>query len=160
MVKEFISQLLPDKLPPFEKHPYQVREDTAMDELVKLVRVQGILLPLPARPKGEGCELGGGQRRLAAQKLGLLTAPVLVREMADGRTALLMADSKLQWENLLPIEKAFAYNKMKLEAMKRQGLGKPTMWHPPEIRKFNFPTFDFQISKTPKISVQALVFSI
>ena len=160
MVKEFISQLLPDKLTSFEKHPYQVREDTAMDELVKLVRVQGILLPLPARPKGEGCELvGGHRRRLAAQKLGLLTAPVLVREMADGRTALLMADSKLQWENMLPIERAFAYNKMKLEAMKWQDLGKPTMWHPPEIQKFNFPTFDFQISKTPKISVQARWFS-
>lgn len=106
-----ISQLSPDKLTPFEKHPYQVREDAAMDKLVEIVRVHSILPPLPARPKGEGCELiGGHRRRLAAQKLGLSTAPVPVQEMTDGRTALLMADSKLQRENLLPSEKAFAYN--------------------------------------------------
>ena len=70
MVKEFISQLPLDKLTPFAKHPYQVREDTAMDELVESVRTHGILTPLLARPKGEGYELvSGHQRRLAAQKL-------------------------------------------------------------------------------------------
>ena len=98
MVKEFISQLPPDKLSPFAKHPYQVREDAAMDELVESVRTYGILSPLLARPKGEGYELvSGHRRRLAAQKLGL------------------------QRENLLPSEKSFAY-KMKLEAMKHQGM--------------------------------------
>ena len=72
MVKEFISQLPPDKLSPFAKHPYQVREDAAMDELVESVRTYGILSPLLARPKGEGYELvSGHRRRLAAQKLGL-----------------------------------------------------------------------------------------
>ena len=121
MVKEFISQLPPDKLSPFAKHPYQVREDAAMDELVESVRTYGILSPLLARPKGEGYELvSGHRRRLAAQKLGLPTVPVLVREMTDDEAVILMVDSNLQRENLLPSEKAFAY-KMKLEAMKRQG---------------------------------------
>lgn len=121
MVKEFISQLPPDKLSPFAKHPYQVREDTAMDELVESIRVHGILSPLLARPKGEGYELvSGHRRRLAAQKLGLSTVPVLVRKMTDDEAVILMVDSNLQRENLLPSEKAFAY-RMKLEAMKHQG---------------------------------------
>ena len=121
MVKEFISQLPPDKLSPFAKHPYRVREDAAMDELVESVRTYGILSPLLARPKGEGYELvSGHRRRLAAQKLGLSTVPVLVREMTDDEAVILMVDSNLQRENLLPSEKAFAY-KMKLEAMKHQG---------------------------------------
>ena len=121
MVKEFISQLPPDKLSPFAKHPYRVQEDAAMDELVESVRTHGILSPLLARPKGEGCELvSGHRRRLAAQKLGLPTVPVLVREMTDDEAVILMVDSNLQRENLLPSEKAFAY-KMKLEAMKHQG---------------------------------------
>ena len=121
MVKEFISQLPPDKLSPFAKHPYQVREDAAMDELVESVRTYGILSPLLARPKGEGYELvSGHRRRLAAQKLGLPTVPVLVREMTDDEAVILMVDSNLQRENLLPSEKSFAY-KMKLEAMKHQG---------------------------------------
>ena len=120
-MREFISQLPPDKLVPFEKHPYQVREDGAMDELVESIRVHGILSPLLARPKGEGYELvSGHRRRLAAQKLGLPTVPVLVREMTDDEAVILMVDSNLQRENLLPSEKAFAY-KMKLEAMNRQG---------------------------------------
>ena len=121
MVKEFISQLPPDKLSPFAKHPYRVREDAAMDELVESIRVHGVLSPLLARPKGEGYELvSGHRRRLAAQKLGLPTVPVLVREMSDDEAVILMVDSNLQRENLLPSEKAFAY-KMKLEAMNRQG---------------------------------------
>ena len=92
-----------------------------MDELVESVRTYGILSPLLARPKGEGYELvSGHRRRLAAQKLGLSTVPVLVREMTDDEAVILMVDSNLQRENLLPSEKAFAY-KMKLEAMKHQG---------------------------------------
>lgn len=121
MVKEFISQLPPDKLSPFEKHPYQVREDAAMDELTESICTHGILSPLLARPKGEGYELvSGHRRRLAAQRLGLPTVPVLVREMSDDEAVILMVDSNLQRENLLPSEKAFAY-RMKLEAMKHQG---------------------------------------
>lgn len=132
MVKEFISQLPPDKLTPFKKHPYQVREDAAMDELVESVRTYGILSPLLARPKGEGYELvSGHRRRLAAQKLGLPTVPVLVREMTDDEAVILMVDSNLQRENLLPSEKAFAY-KMKLEAMKRQA-GRPRKDNPRQL---------------------------
>ena len=120
-MKEYIQQLSPDKLMPFQKHPYQVREDAAMDELVESIRVHGVLSPLLARPKGDGYELvSGHRRRLAAQKLGLKTVPVLVREMTDDEAVILMVDSNLQRENLLPSEKAFAY-KMKLEAIKHQG---------------------------------------
>ena len=90
-------------------------------DLTESIRVHGVLSPLLARPKGECYELvSGHRRRLAAQKLGLPTVPVLVREMTDDEAVILMVDSNLQRENLLPSEKAFAY-KMKLEAMKRQG---------------------------------------
>ncbi len=121
-MKEYIQQLSPDKLIPFQKHPYQVREDAALSELMESIRTYGVLSPLLARPKGESYELvSGHRRRLAAQKLGLPTVPVLVREMTDDEAVILMVDSNLQRENLLPSEKAFAY-KMKLEAMKRQGM--------------------------------------
>lgn len=120
-MKEYIQQLSPDKLVPFQNHPYQVREDAALSELMESIRTHGILSPLLARPKGESYELvSGHRRRLAAQKLGLKTVPVLVREMSDDEAVILMVDSNLQRENLLPSEKAFAY-KMKLEAMKHQG---------------------------------------
>ncbi len=120
-MKEYIQQLSPDKLVPFQKHPYQVREDAALSELMESIRTHGVLSPLLARPKGESYELVSGHRRcLAAQKLGLKTVPVLVREMSDDEAVILMVDSNLQRENLLPSEKAFAY-KMKLEAMKHQG---------------------------------------
>ena len=120
-MKEYIQKLSPDKLVPFQKHPYQVREDAAMDKLVESIRVHGVLSPLLARPKGKSYELvSGHRRRLAAQKLGLKTVPVLVREMSDDEAVILMVDSNLQRENLLPSEKAFAY-KMKLEAIKHQG---------------------------------------
>ena len=113
--------LSPDKLSPFEKHPFQVREDESLEELMESIRCYGVLSPLLARPKGEGYELvSGHRRRLAAQKLGLKAVPVLVREMSDDEAVILMVDSNLQREHLLPSEKAFAY-KMKLEALKHQG---------------------------------------
>lgn len=120
-MKEFVQQLAPDKLTPFAQHPFRLREDAAMDELTESIRAYGVLSPLLARPKGEGYELvSGHRRRAAALKLGLKTVPVLVREMSDDEAVILMVDSNLQRENLLPSEKAFAY-KMKLEALKRQG---------------------------------------
>lgn len=120
-MKEYIQQLPPDKLVPFQNHPYQVREDAALSELMESIRTHGVLSPLLARQKGDGYELvSGHRRRLAAQKLGLKTVPVLVREMSDDEAVILMVDSNLQRENLLPSEKAFAY-KMKLEAIKHQG---------------------------------------
>ena len=120
-MKEFVQMLSPDKLLPFEQHPFQVREDGALEELMESIRCYGVLSPLLARPKGNGYELvSGHRRRLAAQKLGLETVPVLVREMSDDEAVILMVDSNLQREHLLPSEKAFAY-KMKLEALKHQG---------------------------------------
>ena len=120
-MKEYIQQLSPDELVPFQNHPYQVREDAALSELMESIRTHGVLSPLLARTKGESYELvSGHRRRLAAQKLGLKTVPVLVREMSDDEAVILMVDSNLQRENLLSSEKAFAY-KMKLEAMKHQG---------------------------------------
>ena len=120
-MKEYIQQLPPDKLVPFQNHPYQVREDAALSELMESIRTHGVLSPLLARQKGDGYELvSGHRRRLAAQKLGLKTVPVLVLEMSDDEAVILLVDSNLQRENLLPSEKAFAY-KMKLEAMKHQG---------------------------------------
>ncbi|KAF5068614.1 Nucleoid occlusion protein [anaerobic digester metagenome] len=120
-MKEFVQQLPPGELMPFERHPFQVQEDAAFEELTESVRSYGILSPLLARPKGEGYELvSGHQRRLAAMKLGLEHVPVLVREMTDDESVVLMVDSNLQRENLLPSEKVFAY-KMKLDALKHQG---------------------------------------
>ena len=123
-MKEFVQQLAPDKLMPFAQHPFRLREDAAMDELTESIRAYGVLSPLLARPKGEGYELVSGHRhRAAALKLGLQTVPVLVRDKSDDDAVILMVDSNLQRENLLPSEKAFAY-KMKLEALKRQA-GRP-----------------------------------
>ena len=120
-MKEFVQMLSPDKLLPFEKHPFQVREDESLEELMESIRCYGVLSPLLARPKGEGYELvSGHRRRLTAQKLGLEAVPVLVREMSDDEAVILMVDSNLQREHLLPSEKAFAY-KLKLEALKHQG---------------------------------------
>ena len=120
-MSEFVQMLSPDKLLPFEKHPFQERVDEALEELMESIRCYGVLSPLLARPKGEGYELvSGHRRRLAAQKLGLEAVPVLVREMSDDEAVILMVDSNLQREHLLPSEKAFAY-KMKLEALKHQG---------------------------------------
>ena len=120
-MKEFVQRLSPEKLLPFEQHPFQVREDESLEELMESIRCYGVLSPLLARPKGERYELvSGHRRRLAAQKLGLEAVPVLVREMSDDEAVILMVDSNLQREHLLPSEKAFAY-KMKLDALKHQG---------------------------------------
>ena len=119
-MKEFVQLLSPDKLMPFSKHPFQVREDESLEELMESIRCYGVLSPLLARPKGEVYELVSvHRRRLEASKLGLEAVPVLVREMSDDEAVILMVDSNLQREHLLPSEKAFAY-KMKLEAINRQ----------------------------------------
>ena len=120
-MKEYVQTLAPDKLTPFAGHPFRIRDDASMDELTESIRAYGVLSPLLARPKGKDCELvSGHRRRAAAIKLGLQTVPVLVRDMSDDEAVILMVDSNLQRENLLPSEKAFAY-KMKLDALKRQG---------------------------------------
>ena len=109
------------QLHPFRNHPFQVKHDEAMTALCDSIREYGILSPLLARPASDGYELiSGHRRRAAALKLGLKELPVLVRDMTDDEAVILMVDSNLQRENILPSEKAFAY-KMKLEAMKHQG---------------------------------------
>ena len=131
-MKEFVQRLSPDKLLPFEQHPFQVREDESLKELMESIRCYGVLSPLLARPKGNGYELvSGHRRRLAAQKLGLETVPVLVREMSNDEAVILMVDSNLQREHLLPSEKAFAY-KMKLEAIRRSA-GRPRKGNPRQV---------------------------
>lgn len=110
------------ELHPFRNHPFQVRDDDTMEALCESIREYGILTPLLARPAGEGLEIVSGHRRhFAAMRLGLETVPVLIRNMTDEEATILMVDSNLQRENLLPSEKAFAY-KMKLDAIKSRGV--------------------------------------
>ena len=120
-MNEQVRSIPISQLYPFQYHPFHVRDDEAMAALCGSIQEYGILSPLLARPAGEGYEvISGHRRRLAALKLGLLELPVLIRSMTDDEAVILMVDSNIQRENLLPSEKAFAY-KMKLEAMKHQG---------------------------------------
>ena len=107
---------------PFKDHPFKVIDDESMMDTVQSIREHGILLPLIARPIPDGkYEIVSGHRRSHAGKLaGLETVPVIVRELDDDAAVILMVDSNLQRENILPSERAFAF-KMKLEAMKHQG---------------------------------------
>ena len=119
--RERVMELSPEELKPFKQHPFQVREDAELQKLVESIKEYGVLTPLIARQMDGGHELISGHRRkLAAELAGLDKLPVLVRDMTDDESIVLMVDSNIQRENLLPSEKVFAY-KMKLEAMKRQG---------------------------------------
>lgn len=111
-----------DKLIGFQNHPFQVKDDESLKMLCESIQDYGVLSPLLARPTtGGNYEIVSGHRRkAAAMKLGLKKVPVLVREMTDDEAIILMVDSNIQRENLLPSEKAYAY-KMKLEAIKHQG---------------------------------------
>ena len=120
--REQIVELPLNQLHPFKNHPFRVRDDEAMARTVESVKEYGVLTPGIARPlpKG-GYEIVAGHRRKHACELaGLTTMPFIVREMDDDTATILMCDSNLQRENILPSERAFAY-KMKLEAMNRQG---------------------------------------
>lgn len=110
------------ELTPFKNHPFKVKNDAEMAELMKSIADAGVLSPALARPKeGGGYELISGHRRLAACKaLGMDTMPVIVRRLTDEEAVITMVDSNLQREHILPSEKAFAY-KMKLDALKHQG---------------------------------------
>ena len=121
-----ISDLQLSVLQPFSRHPYKVRDDEAMRDMVESVKQYGVLSPAIARPMPDGgYELVSGHRRKRACELaGLETMPVIVRELDDDAAAILVVDSNLQREGLLPSERAFAY-KLKLEAMKRQA-GRPS----------------------------------
>ena len=110
----------------FKNHPFKVRDDEKMAELVESIRINGVLSPVLVRPVGEDCyEMISGHRRLhASQIVGLEMIPAIIREMTDDESIVAMVDSNIQREELLPSEKAYAY-KMKLDAMKRQA-GRPT----------------------------------
>lgn len=123
--REQVQQIPIDALRPFTNHPFKVLDDESMQRTVESVEQYGVLSPLIARPRPEGgYEIISGHRRQYAAKLaGLDTLPVIVRNMDDDAAVLLMVDSNLQRENILPSERAFAY-KMKLEAIERT-VGRP-----------------------------------
>uniref|UniRef100_UPI004026DC39 ParB/RepB/Spo0J family partition protein n=1 Tax=Faecalibacterium sp. TaxID=1971605 RepID=UPI004026DC39 len=120
--REQVQQIPIDELYPFKNHPFKVLDDESMQRTVESVEQYGVLSPLIARPRPEGGYeiISGHRRQHAAQLAGLDTLPVIVRQMDDDAAVLLMVDSNLQRENILPSERAFAY-KMKLEAIKKQG---------------------------------------
>ena len=121
--REQVQQIPIDELHPFTNHPFKVLDDEAMTRTVESIAQYGVLAPLIARPRpdGDGYEIISGHRRQYAAKLaGLDTLPVIVRQMSDDAAVILMVDSNLQREHILPSERALAY-KMKLEAIKNQG---------------------------------------
>ena len=120
--REQVQQIPIDALHPFTNHPFKVLDDESMTRTVESIAQYGVLAPLIARPRPEGgYEIISGHRRQYAAKLaGLDTLPVIVRQMSDDAAVILMVDSNLQREHILPSERAFAY-KMKLEAIKNQG---------------------------------------
>ena len=120
--REQVQQIPIGELFPFKNHPFKVLDDESMQRTVESVEQYGVLSPLIARPRPEGGYeiISGHRRQHAAQFAGLDTLPVIVRQMDDDAAVLLMVDSNLQRENILPSERAFAY-KMKLEAIKNQG---------------------------------------
>ena len=120
--REQVQQIPIEELFPFKNHPFKVLDDESMQRTVESVEQYGVLSPLIARPRPEGGYeiISGHRRQHAAQLAGLETLPVIVRNMDDDAAVLLMVDSNLQRENILPSERAFAY-KMKLEALKNQG---------------------------------------
>ena len=120
--REQMQQIPIAELHPFTNHPFKVLDDESMQRTVESVEQYGVLSPLIARPRPDGGYeiISGHRRQHAAQLAGLETLPVIVRSMDDNAAVLLMVDSNLQRENILPSERAFAY-KMKLEALKKQG---------------------------------------
>ena len=120
--REQVQQIPIGELFPFKNHPFKVLDDESMQRTVESVEQYGVLSPLIARPRPEGGYeiISGHRRQHAAQLAGLDVLPVIVRNMDDDAAVLLMVDSNLQRENILPSERAFAY-KMKLEALKNQG---------------------------------------
>ena len=125
--REQVQQIPIDALHPFTNHPFKVLDDEAMTRTVESIAQYGVLAPLIARPRpdGNGYEIISGHRRQYAAKLaGLDTLPVIVRQMSDDAAVILMVDSNLQREHILPSERALAY-KMKLDAMRRTS-GRPS----------------------------------
>ena len=137
-----MQQIPIDALHPFTNHPFKVLDDEAMTRTVESIAQYGVLAPLIARPRpdGDGYEIISGHRRQYAAKLaGLDTLPVIVRQMDDDAAVILMVDSNLQREHILPSERALAY-KMKLDAMRRTS-GRPSKENPRQLVG-NFETAD------------------
>lgn len=120
--REQVQQIPTGELFPFKNHPFKVLDDDSMSDTVESVKQYGVLSPLIARPRPKGGYeiISGHRRQHAAELAGLETLPVIVRQMDDDAAIILMVDSNLQREHILPSERAFAY-KMKLDAMKNQG---------------------------------------
>lgn len=120
--REQVQQIPIGELFPFKNHPFKVLDDDSMSDTVESVKQYGVLSPLIARPRPKGGYeiISGHRRQHAAELAGLETLPVIVRQMDDDAAIILMVDSNLQREHILPSERAFAY-KMKLDAMKNQG---------------------------------------
>ena len=139
--REQVQQIPIDELHPFTNHPFKVLDDEAMTRTVESIAQYGVLAPLIARPRPEGgYEIISGHRRQYAAKLaGLDTLPVIVRNMDDDAAVILMVDSNLQREHILPSERALAY-KMKLDAMRRTS-GRPSKENPRQLVG-NFETAD------------------
>ena len=121
--REQVQQIPIDELFPFKNHPFKVLDDESMQRMVESVEQYGVLSPLIVRPRPEGGYeiISGHRRQHAAELAGLETLPVIVRDMSDDAAVILMVDSNLQREHILPSERAFAY-KMKLDAIKNQGV--------------------------------------
>lgn len=135
---ENVVTLNPADISDFPNHPFKVKQDEAMAEMVDSVKQYGVLVPALVRPKADGgYEMVAGHRRKCAATLaGITEIPCIVRNLSDDEATIIMVDSNLQRETILPSEKAFAY-KMKLEAMKRQA-GRPSKENPaPTGHKFN-----------------------
>ena len=122
-MQEVVENIALEKLKPFPNHPFKIREDEAMMETVESVKLFGVLQPAIVRQTKDGDYeiLSGHRRKRACELAGRKTMPVIVRELSDDAAVIFMVDSNLQRENILPSERAAAY-KMKLEAMKRQGM--------------------------------------
>ena len=123
--REHLIDIPLDEISDFPDHPFQVRMDEDMTDLADSIKSHGVLVPALVRPVGDGYQMVAGHRRKAASELaGAETLPCIVRDMTDDEAIIVMVDSNLQREKILPSEKAFAY-KMKLDAMKRQ-VGRPS----------------------------------
>ena len=132
-------QMIPvNKISNFPKHPYKVREDEEMDEFVKNIKENGVILPVIVRPKEDGTYemISGHRRKRACELAGIAEIKAIVRDMTDEEAIIQMVDSNKQREKILPSEKAFAY-KMKLEALKKQGKRNDLITSSPVATKLN-----------------------
>ena len=120
--RSYVTDLPTAEISDFPNHPFKVRMDEIMTELADSVKDRGVISPVLVRPMPDGGYqmVSGHRRKMAAELAGLPTVPCIVRELTDDEAVIIMVDSNLQREQVLPLEKAFAY-KMKLDAMKRQG---------------------------------------